>query len=117
MQRERGVFRGRVRKTVAGFSLLLFVTLVCLKLQPLPDTTGFLLLLSILVTATLGDMLVAILVSLAADLAYSWFLPPNNSFEIDGFSSWIALTAFLLTAVIGSQLSIRAQRRAREAED
>jgi two-component system sensor histidine kinase KdpD len=62
-------------------------------------------------------MLVAILLSLAADVAYLWFLPPDNSFVIEGFSSWIALTAFLATAVIGSQLSVRAQRRAREAED
>ena len=117
MQRERGLFRGRVRKTLAGLSLLLAVSLVCLKTQPLPDTTAFLLLLCILCIATLGDMLVAILLSLAADVSYLWFLPPNNSFAIDGGSSWIALTAFLATGIIGSQLSIRAQRRAREAED
>jgi two-component system sensor histidine kinase KdpD len=116
MQRERGIFRGRLRKTLAGFSLLLLLTLVCLQIQPLPDTTAFLLLLCILVIATLGDMLVAIVLSLAADFVYLWFLPPNNSFAIDGGSSWVAISAFLLTAVIGSQLSIRAQRRAREAE-
>jgi two-component system sensor histidine kinase KdpD len=117
MLRERGFFRGRLRKTLAGFCLLAVVTLVCQKTQPLPDTTAFLLLLCILSIATLGDMLVAIVLSLVADLAYLWFLPPNNSFIIDGVSSWIALAAFLLTAMIGSQLSVRAQRRAREAED
>jgi two-component system sensor histidine kinase KdpD len=117
MQRERGIFRGRVRKTFAGLCLLLTVTAVCQKTQPLPDTTAFLLLLCILCIATLGDMLVAILLSLAADISYLWFLPPDNSFAIEGVSSWIALAAFLLTAIIGSQLSVRAQRRAREAED
>ncbi len=117
MQRESGFFRGRVRKTIAGLSLLLAVSLVCQKTEPLPDTAAFLLLLCILCIATLGDMLVAIVLSLVADIAYLWFLPPDNSFAIEGFSSWIALAAFLATAVIGSQLSIRAQRRAREAED
>jgi two-component system, OmpR family, sensor histidine kinase KdpD len=117
MHRERGFFRGRLRKTFAGLCLLLAVSLICQKTQPLPDTTAFLLLLCILSIATLGDMLVAIVLSLAADVSYLWFLPPDNSFAIDGFSSWIALAAFLATAVIGSQLSIRAQRRASEAED
>jgi two-component system sensor histidine kinase KdpD len=116
MQRERGLFRGRVRKTLAGLGLLLTVTLVCQRTQPLPDTTAFLLLLCILCIATLGDMLVAIVLSLVADVSYLWFLPPQDSFVIDGASSWIALAAFLLTAIIGAQLSVRAQRRALEAE-
>jgi two-component system sensor histidine kinase KdpD len=117
MQRERGLFRGRIRKTFAGLCLLMVVSLVCEKTRPLPDTSAFLMLLCILSIATLGDMLVAIVLSLVADVAYMWFLPPDNSFAIEGVSSWIALAAFLATAVIGSQLSVRAQRRAREAED
>jgi two-component system sensor histidine kinase KdpD len=117
MRRERGFFHGRLRKTIAGLGLLLVVTLVCSETDPLPDTTAFLLLICILAIATLGDMLVAILLSLVADAAYSWFLPPANSFAIEGPASWIALATFLATAVIGSQLSVRAQRRAREAED
>lgn len=117
MQRERGLFRGRVRKTLAGLGLLLAVSLVCQRTRPLADTTAFLLLLCILSIATLGDMLVAIVLSLAAEVAYLWFLPPEDSFVIDGVSNGIALAAFLATAIIGSQLSVRAQRRAREAEN
>lgn len=100
-----------------GLCLLATVTLVCGKTDPLPDTTAFLLLICILAIATLGDMLVAIVLSLIAEAAYSWFLPPANSFAIEGVGSWVALATFLATAVIGSQLSVRAQRRAREAED
>lgn len=117
MQRKRGFFYSRTRKTIAGLGLLSVVTLVCSETDPLPDTTAFLLLICILAIATLGDMPVAVVLSLIADLAYSWFLPPANSFAIEGLASWIALTVFLATAVIGSQLSVRAQRRAREAED
>ncbi len=117
MRRERSIFRGKVRKTIAGLCLLLLVTLLCLKFNPLPDTVAFLMLLCILVIATLGDMLVAVLMSLVADFSYLWFLPPADSFAIDGLSSVVALTAFLATAIIGSRLSIKAQRRAQEAED
>lgn len=117
MPRVRGLFQTRLRRTVAGLVLLSAVTLVCEKTDPLPDTIAFLLLICILAIATLGDMLVAVVLSLAADLAYSWFLPPADSFAIEGPASWIALATFLATAVIGSQLSVWAQRRAREAED
>ncbi|HEY3836412.1 MAG TPA: ATP-binding protein [Bryobacteraceae bacterium] len=105
-----------MRKTLAGMGLLVAVSVVCQTAEPLPDTTAFLLLLCILIIAAMGDMWVAIVLSLVADVAYLWFLPPENSFAIDGASSWIALVAFLLTGIIGSQLSIRAQRRAWEAE-
>ena len=112
----RGIFHNRLRRTVAGLSLLAVVTLVCLKANPLPDTSAFLLLICILVIATLGDMLVAILLSVLAEIAYSWFLPPSNSFAIEGGDAWIALAVFMATAMIGSQLSVSVQRRAREAE-
>ena len=117
MQRRRSIFRSKLRKTVAGLCLLLMVTVVCLEFNPLPDTVAFLMLLCILIIATLGDMLVAVVLSLVADCAYLWFLPPANSFVIDGAASAVALVAFLATAIIGSQLSVQAQRRAHEAED
>lgn len=116
MQRGRN-WKPTFRKTFAGLCLLLVVTWVCEKTDPLPETTGFLLLLSILIIATFGDLWVAIVLSLAAVMSFLWFLPPANSFAIDGGPAWIAVAVFLTTAVIGSQLSVRAQRRAREAED
>ena len=91
--------------------------MVCLKTQPLPDTTAFLLLLCILSIATLGDMLVAIVLSLAADVAYLWFLPPIIRSRSTVFHRGLRWPHFMATAMIGSQLSIRAQRRAYEAED
>jgi two-component system sensor histidine kinase KdpD len=45
-----------------------------------------------------------------------FFLPPLGSLTIAAGDNWIALTAFLITAITAGQLSIRAKRRAEEAE-
>src|SRR5262245_62222119 len=49
-------------------------------------------------------------------LAFNFFfLPPVNTFTIADPENWIALFAFLIVAVIASNLSAAAQARAREA--
>lgn len=45
-----------------------------------------------------------------------FFLPPFGTFMIAAPDNWIALFAFLITAVSAGQLSARAKRRAEEAE-
>jgi two-component system sensor histidine kinase KdpD len=45
-----------------------------------------------------------------------FFLPPIGTLTIAAPDNWIALIAFLLTAVTAGQLSARAKRRAEEAE-
>src|SRR5206468_5480479 len=45
-----------------------------------------------------------------------YFLPPVGTFTIQDPQNWVALVAFLVTAVTASQLSARARRRAAEAE-
>jgi two-component system sensor histidine kinase KdpD len=58
----------------------------------------------------------AILTSVAAVLAFNYFfLPPLGTFTIADPQNWIALFAFLVTAVTASQLSARAHQRAIEA--
>jgi K+-sensing histidine kinase KdpD len=44
------------------------------------------------------------------------FLPPFGTLTIDDFDNWVALFAFLATAVVAGQLSARAKQRAEEAE-
>src|SRR5207244_9575357 len=44
------------------------------------------------------------------------FLPPFGTFTIADPDNWIALFAFLITAVTAGQLSARARHRAEEAE-
>jgi two-component system sensor histidine kinase KdpD len=45
-----------------------------------------------------------------------WFLPPVGTLTIQDPQNWVALLAFLVTAVTASQLSAHARRRAAEAE-
>ena len=58
----------------------------------------------------------AVFMSVIATLAFNYyFLPPIGTFTIADPQNWIALFAFLVTAVTASQLSARARRGARAA--
>jgi two-component system, OmpR family, sensor histidine kinase KdpD len=78
-----------------------------------PTTVGFTFLLAILVVSALWGLRYAIFMAFLATLAYNYyFLPPLFHFMIADPQNWIALLAFLCTAVIASQLSERARREA-----
>ena len=81
-----------------------------------PTTAALALLLAVLGAATLARLRTAIVVSVLAMLTLNFFfLPPVGTFTIAEPQNWIALFAFLVVAVIGSNLSAAAQVRAREA--
>jgi two-component system sensor histidine kinase KdpD len=81
-----------------------------------PTTVALTLLLVVLAASTLGRLRTAILVSIAAMLTLNFFfLPPVGTFTITDPQNWIALFAFLIVAVIASNLSAAAQDRTREA--
>jgi two-component system sensor histidine kinase KdpD len=112
------VFRGR--DVVVLCAALVLVAVVTLALQWVPDvsatTVALALLLIVLGTATVGRLPTAIVVSVASMLAFNFFfLPPVRTFTIADPQNWIALFAFLVVAVIASNLSASAQARTREA--
>jgi len=98
-------------------ALDIFITWFCFRfLHHNPTTVGFLFLLAILAVSASWGLRLAILMSFLASLLYNFFfLSPFFTFTISDPQNWIALTAFLFTAVIGSQLSERAPRRTAEA--
>jgi two-component system sensor histidine kinase KdpD len=80
-------------------------------------TAAMLLLLEVLAIATLGDWVLALLASTAASLAFSfYFVDDVGSFRLTTVEGVVTFAAMVLTAFMGSRLSIRAQRRAAEAE-
>ena len=82
-----------------------------------PTTVALTLLLAILVIATRWGLIESIIASLAAMLGFNYFfLPPIGTFEIADSQNWVALIAFLFTAIVASQLSVRARRRTAEAD-
>jgi len=103
---------------VAGLSVV--ATTIVLKL--LGDhvnaaTVSLALLLNVLFIATRWGSWPALLASIVAMLCFNFFfLPPFKTFNIAATDNWIALVAFLVTAVTAGQLSARAKKRAEEAE-
>ncbi len=92
------------------------VTALALFLHVNSATAGFTFLVLILGLATRAKLSEAIAASLFSVAAYNFFfLPPVGTFTIADPQNWIALLAFLVTAVTASQLSASARERAEEA--
>lgn len=98
------------------------VSLTTAVLKPLGShinstTVALALLLNVLFIATRWGSLPALGASVVAMLCFNFFfLPPYGTLTIAAPDNWIALTAFLITAITAGQLSARAKRRAEEAE-
>jgi two-component system sensor histidine kinase KdpD len=80
-------------------------------------TVSLALLLNVLFIATRWGSAPALVTSILAMLCFNFFfLPPLGTFTIAATDNWVALIAFLITAVTAGQLSASAKRRAEEAE-
>jgi len=103
---------------LAGVAIIFVITLFCARgAVANAPTAGFLFLIAILSASTFWGFGVSAAMSVAATLAFDYFfLPPFGSLNIDDPHDWIALSSFLVTAVIGSHLSARARNQAREAD-
>lgn len=106
-----------VVRWVASFAALAGIVLVYSRWLHVNQTTVALsLLLLILVLAANFSLRYAVAVSLIATVAYNYFfLPPVGTITIADAQNWLALLAFLATAVIGSRLSQRARDEADQA--
>jgi two-component system, OmpR family, sensor histidine kinase KdpD len=102
-----------------ALTLIGAVGLACGRVLHVNSTTVALaFLLAILAVATWGSLTEAVAASFAAVLAFNYFfLPPVGTFTIADPQNWVALTAFLITAVTASNLSATAKRRAVEASE
>ncbi len=79
-------------------------------------TVGFVYLLAILLASTAFELQPLIAMCFTATLAYDFFfLPPVGSFDVTDPGDWVALAAFLVTAVIGCRISTSERKQAREA--
>src|SRR5712664_1725004 len=79
-------------------------------------TVALTLLLAILAVSAVWGMVVSVFMSVVAMLVFNYeFLPPVGTFTIADPQNWVALGAFLVTSIVGSQLSARIRREADEA--
>jgi K+-sensing histidine kinase KdpD len=82
-----------------------------------PTTVALTFLLIVLFLATAWGSKPAVLASIVAASSFNYFfLPPVGTFAISDPHNWVAIIAFLLTAVTVGQLSARAKQRTEEAE-
>ncbi len=76
-------------------------------------TVALSFLLAILAVSAVWGMTVSAFMSVASMLAFNYFfLPPVGTFTIVDPQNWVALFAFLVTAIVGSQLSGRIRKEA-----
>jgi K+-sensing histidine kinase KdpD len=81
------------------------------------STVALALLLIVLFAATGWGSRPAIFAALLGVVCFNFFfLPPLYTFTIADPQNWVALAAFLITALVAGELSARAKRRAEEAE-
>jgi two-component system, OmpR family, sensor histidine kinase KdpD len=107
----------RILQFPAAIAIVLGITLLYHKVLPVNVTTVALtFLLAILAVSTIWGMAVAVVMSVAAMLAFNfYFLPPTGTFLVANPENWLALFTFLVVAVISSHLSSRARQKAADA--
>ena len=108
------------RDVVVGLGSVAAMAVVTAALRALPEvsptTVALALFLVVLGAATMARLRIAIVASVLATLTLNYFfLPPIGTFTIADPQHSIALLAFLVVAVVASQLSAAAQDRARDA--
>src|SRR5262245_14896554 len=104
-------------RIAASLGAVGLITIVYSELLPVnPTTIALTYLMAILAIASGWGIAEATTASLAAVLCFNFFfLPPVGTLTIADPQNWVALLAFLVTAVVTSQLSGRARRRQMEA--
>jgi two-component system sensor histidine kinase KdpD len=105
-------------RLLASIALVAVIVVVYFRFLTVNVTTVALtLLLAILGIAARWGLTESVVASLAAMLGFNYFfLPPIGSFTIADSQNWVALLAFLITAITASQLSVRTRRRTAEAD-
>ena len=108
---------GTLWRSAASLLLVALICALCRGVLSVNSTTaGFAFLLGVLWIATTWGFVVAVPASVLAMLCFNYyFLPPVGQFTIADPQNWVALFAFLATALVASHLSDRAQRQTLDA--
>jgi two-component system sensor histidine kinase KdpD len=106
-----------VTRWLLAFGALAGIVLVYRRwLHVNPTTVALTLLLFILLLASQWGLRYAVVISITATIAYNFFfLPPVGTLTIADPQNWLALLAFLTTAILASRLSQQARDEAEDA--
>ena len=93
------------------------VTTVAYRLHVNQTTVALMFLVMVLLTSAYWGLRYALLMAVVATAAFNFFfLPPVGTFTIADPQNWVALFAFLVTALVASNLAERARREAERAK-
>ena len=108
----------RGARSAAGLALVAATTWIAFaQVHANALIAGFAYVLIVLIVAARWGLIESLLTSVAAMLCLNYFfLPPVGSLTIADPENWVALFAFMVTAVTASQLSASARSRAAEAQ-
>jgi two-component system sensor histidine kinase KdpD len=111
------VLAGKAFGLVCALAIIASITFFYRHVLTANQTTVALsFLLAILAVSAVWGMAVSASMSVTAMLAFNYyFLPPVGTFTIADPQNWVALAAFLVTSIVGSQLSARIRKEADEA--
>ena len=93
------------------------VTTAAFRLHVNQTTVAMMFLVMVLLSSAYWGLRYALVMAVGAAAAFNFFfLPPVGTFTISDPHNWIALFAFLVTAVVASNLEERARREAEGAK-
>jgi two-component system, OmpR family, sensor histidine kinase KdpD len=110
--------RPALRYTAAAAVVVVIVFAYHVAISVNPTTVALTLLVGVLIVSANWGLQPAVFMALVATLAFNYyFLPPVGTLTIADPQNWVALFAFLVTAIIASQLAERARREAQRANE
>jgi two-component system sensor histidine kinase KdpD len=110
----KGVQALRYALVVAAIGAITFVDF---KLKVNHTTVALMFLVMVLLTSAYWGLRYAVVMAVGATAAFNFFfLPPIGTFTIADPQNWVALFAFLVTALVASNLAERARREAEGAK-
>ena len=93
------------------------ITTIDFKLDVNHTTVALMFLVTVLLTSAYWGLRYAVVMAIGATAAFNFFfLPPIGTFTIADPQNWVALFAFLVTALVASNLAERARREAEAAK-
>lgn len=91
------------------------LTIICVRLHLNLTTVSLLYVVVIALLARMGDFVPSVIAAVVAALFLAYIAPPAYSFRIDDPLDVVAVSAFLIVAVVIAQLVTRLRRMAEEA--
>jgi two-component system, OmpR family, sensor histidine kinase KdpD len=102
---------------ICVMAVIAVITATGHRLHVNSTTVALMFLISVLLTSAYWGLRHAVVLAVVATAAFNFFfLPPVGTFTIADPQNWVALFAFLVTALVASNLAERARREAEGAK-